>query len=144
LSQGKVVLNGFISFFENRELLVTIHPSPHDAVYDEPYVHPDQVAVALDHLISDDEAAQLAETFKALSDPTRVRIIAALAHTELCVYDLTAVVGLTQSAVSHQLRLLRTMRLVKSRRDGRHIYYQLDDKHIQDLFQRGLDHVTHG
>lgn len=117
--------------------------SPH-TISDEPYVHPDQVAVALQHLINDEEAMRLAETFKALSDPTRVRIIAALAHTELCVYDLTMVVGLTQSAVSHQLRLLRTMRLVKSRRDGRHIYYQLDDAHIHDLFHRGLDHVMHG
>jgi ArsR family transcriptional regulator, lead/cadmium/zinc/bismuth-responsive transcriptional repressor len=123
---------------------VTIHGSPPANITDDLYVHPDQVAVALEHLINDDEAAQLAETFKALSDPTRVRIIAALAHTELCVYDLTAVVGLTQSAVSHQLRLLRTMRLVKSRRDGRHIYYQLDDAHIHDLFHRGLDHVMHG
>ena len=109
----------------------------------EAYVHPDQVAVALEHLIDDDDATRLADTFKALSDPTRVRIIAALAHTELCVYDLTAVVGLTQSAVSHQLRLLRALRLVKSRREGRHIYYQLDDNHIHDLFHRGLDHVSH-
>lgn len=123
---------------------MTIHFSPDQAVANESYVHPDQVAVAREHLINEEEATRLAETFKALSDPTRVRIIAALAHTELCVYDLTAVVGLTQSAVSHQLRLLRTMRLVKSRRDGRHIYYQLDDAHIHDLFHRGLDHVTHG
>jgi DNA-binding transcriptional ArsR family regulator len=121
-----------------------IHASPHDGVADEQYVHPEHAAIALEHLINDDEAMRLAETFKALSDPTRVRIIAALAHTELCVYDLTTVVGLTQSAVSHQLRLLRTMRLVKSRRDGRHIYYQLDDAHIHDLFHRGLDHVMHG
>jgi DNA-binding transcriptional ArsR family regulator len=123
---------------------MAIHNSPPSTVSDEQYVHPDQVAVALEHLINDDEAMRLAETFKALSDPTRVRIIAALAHTELCVYDLTTVVGLTQSAVSHQLRLLRTLRLVKSRRDGRHIYYQLDDAHIHDLFHRGLDHVMHG
>ncbi len=121
-----------------------IHASPRDEISEALYVHPEQVAVALEHLISDQEAMRLAETFKALSDPTRVRIIAALAHTELCVYDLTTVVGLTQSAVSHQLRLLRTLRLVKSRRDGRHIYYQLDDAHIHDLFHRGLDHVMHG
>jgi len=123
---------------------MTIDISPPHEKSDEHYVHPDQVAVALEHFINDEKAGRLAETFKALSDPTRVRIIAALAHTELCVYDLTAVVGLTQSAVSHQLRLLRTMRLVKSRRDGRHIYYQLDDAHIHDLFHRGLDHVMHG
>jgi ArsR family transcriptional regulator len=122
---------------------VTIQVPTREEVETEQYVHPDQVAVALEHLIGDEEATQLSETFKALSDPTRVRIIAPLAHTELCVYDLTAVVGLTQSAVSHQLRLLRTLRLVKSRRDGRHIYYQLDDAHIHDLFQRGLDHVAH-
>jgi len=81
--------------------------------------------------------------FKALSDPSRVRIISALAHTELCVYDLAATLGMSQSAVSHQLRSLRELRLVRYRKEGRNVYYQLDDEHIQDLFQRGLEHVQH-
>jgi ArsR family transcriptional regulator, lead/cadmium/zinc/bismuth-responsive transcriptional repressor len=90
-----------------------------------------------------DEAAvtDLAETFKVLGDTTRVRILDVLARAEVPVCDLAEVLGLTQSAVSHQLRLLRGMRLVKSRRDGRHIYYTLDDHHINSLFAEGLEHV---
>lgn len=89
-------------------------------------------------------ATRLADTFKALADPTRIRIISILAETELCVCDLAATLGMTQSAVSHQLRLMSSMRLVKNRKAGRMVYYALDDKHIHDLFQRGLAHVRHG
>ena len=89
-------------------------------------------------------ATQLADIFKALADPTRVRIISILAETELCVCDLAATLGMSQSAVSHQLRLMRHMRLVKSRKAGRMVYYALDDEHVRDLFQRGLAHVEHG
>jgi DNA-binding transcriptional ArsR family regulator len=88
-------------------------------------------------------ATRLAQLFRALSDPSRVRIISALAHAELCVYDLATTLGMSQSAVSHQLRSLREMNLVRFRRDGRRVYYQLDDEHIHELFQRGLDHITH-
>ena len=83
----------------------------------------------------------LAETFKVLGDTTRVRILDALSHTEVAVCDLAEALELTQSAVSHQLRLLRGARLVKSRRDGQHIYYTLDDQHIVKLFEQGLEHV---
>jgi DNA-binding transcriptional ArsR family regulator len=92
-------------------------------------------------LLDDQSATALAETFKVLGDPTRVRILDALSHAEVAVCDLADILGLTQSAVSHQLRLLRSMRLVRSRRDGRHIYYVLDDEHIARLFKQGLDHV---
>ena len=92
-------------------------------------------------LLRDDHAAALAETFKALGDVTRVRILDALSRTELCVGDLAALLGSSESAVSHQLRLLRSMRLVRSRRDGRHIYYVVDDDHIAKLFKQGLEHV---
>lgn len=88
-------------------------------------------------------ATHLAEMFKTLADPTRVRIISILAQTELCVCDLAATLGITQSAVSHQLRLMRSMRLVKSRKEGRMVYYTLDDEHIGDLFRRGLEHIEH-
>ena len=88
-------------------------------------------------------ATRLADIFKALADPTRVRIISILTKTELCVCDLAATLGMTQSAVSHQLRLMSAMRVVKSRKAGRMVYYRLDDEHIQDLFQRGLAHVRH-
>ena len=92
-------------------------------------------------LLDEESVVDLAETFRMLGDTTRVRILDALARTEVPVCDLANVLGLTQSAVSHQLRLLRSMRLVKSRRDGRHIYYTLDDDHILDLFEQGLEHV---
>jgi len=92
-------------------------------------------------LLADESASALAETFKVLGDVTRVRILDALAHTEVPVCDLAETLGVTQSAVSHQLRLLRNARLVKSRRDGQHIYYTLDDHHIVKLFEQGLEHV---
>jgi len=107
------------------------------------YIDEEKVRQAQAHLMEGQTAIRLAELFKALSDPSRVRIISALAHTELCVYDLASTLGMSQSAVSHQLRSLREMRLVRYRKEGRNVYYQLDDEHIQDLFQRGLEHVQH-
>ena len=88
-----------------------------------------------------DAVQGLADTFSALGDPTRVRILDALSHGELCVCDLAAVLRLSQSAVSHQLRLLRGMRLVRPRRDGRVVFYSLDDQHIMSLFRQTLQHV---
>ena len=92
-------------------------------------------------LLGDDSVVALAETFKVLGDTTRVRILDALARTELCVQDIARLLGLSESAVSHQLRLLRGMRLVRPRRAGRMVYYSLDDHHIVGLFEQGLDHV---
>ena len=92
--------------------------------------------------LTDQSAAALAETFKVLGDTTRVRLLDALSRTELCVQELALRVGISESAVSHQLRLLRSMRLVRSRRDGRNIYYALDDQHIVRLFLQGLEHVS--
>lgn len=89
------------------------------------------------------EVEKLAQTFKVLGDPTRVKILFALSRQEVCVCDLAAVLGMTQSAVSHQLRLLRTMNLVKYRKEGLMVYYSLDDSHILGLFSQGLDHVRH-
>jgi len=91
--------------------------------------------------LSDATVTALAETFKALGDATRVRMLDALSRSEVCVCDLAAMLGLTESAVSHQLRFLRSLRLVRSRRDGRHIYYTLADQHIVKLFEQGLEHV---
>jgi ArsR family transcriptional regulator len=88
--------------------------------------------------------AEVAELFRALSDPTRVRLITALAGQEINVSTLASLVGISESAVSHQLRTLRQMRLVRARKQGREVYYCLDDEHVSDLFQRGLDHVLHG
>ena len=83
----------------------------------------------------------LAETFRVLGDVTRVRILDAISRTELRVGEIAELLSLTESAVSHQLRLLRNMRLVRPRRDGKSIYYSLDDQHIVRLFEQGLEHV---
>jgi len=95
-------------------------------------------------LVAPDAVQGLADTFSALGDPTRVRILDVLSHGELCVCDLAAVLGLSQSAVSHQLRLLRSIRLVKPRREGRIVFYSLDDQHIISIFKQTLQHVQEG
>ena len=96
-------------------------------------------------LALDERAAErLAEIFSALSDPSRIRIISALKTSELNVGTLAEIVGMSESAVSHHLRGLRQLRLVRARKEGRQVFYTLDDEHIADLFQRGLDHVLHG
>ncbi len=93
--------------------------------------------------ISPDYIDSMSQLFKALSDPTRIRIIAILMDGEQNVQQITEQVGMTQSAVSHQLGLLRALHLVRFRRDGRQIYYALDDQHVVDLFQRSFAHVKH-
>ena len=86
---------------------------------------------------------EMASIFQALGDPTRVRIIHALIQSELCVCDLAIVLEMSQSAVSHQLRYLHTLRIVKRRKVGRMVYYSIDDGHITTLFETGQDHVSH-
>lgn len=90
-----------------------------------------------------DQAAvgALTETFRILGDATRVRILDALSRSELCVNEIASLLGLSESAVSHQLRLLRGVRLVRPRRSGRMVFYSLDDQHIVGLFAQGLEHV---
>ena len=109
----------------------------------ETIIDEEKVKQAQQSLLDGLPATHLAAIFKALADPTRVRIVSILTHTELCVCDLAATLGMTQSAVSHQLSLMREMRVVKSRKEGRMVYYTLDDEHIRDLFQRGLEHIKH-
>jgi|SRR5687768_13668141 ArsR family transcriptional regulator, lead/cadmium/zinc/bismuth-responsive transcriptional repressor len=99
-------------------------------------------APALSHLLDPPAAAELAATFAVLGDPTRVRLVDALSYGELCVSDLSAAVGLSESAVSHQLRLLRSLRIVRGRRAGRQVYYQLDDAHIRTLLDQGRRHIA--
>lgn len=84
---------------------------------------------------------RLAETFRVLGDPTRVRILHALSLEELCVCDIARLLGTTKSAVSHQLRLLRSLRVVKYRKDGRMAYYSLDDSHVGNLLHEGINHI---
>jgi len=94
--------------------------------------------------LNEDLAAQVAELFSALSDTSRVRIIAALADGEMNVGALAVSVDISESAVSHHMRHLRQMRLVRARKEGRYVFYALDDDHINDLFRCGLEHVLHG
>lgn len=93
--------------------------------------------------MSEEKAAAVAEIFKALGDPTRVRILFALLQKELCVHDITQVLGMGQSAVSHQLRYLRNLRIVKRRKEGKTVFYSIDDHHIEQIFRETLQHVTH-
>lgn len=88
-------------------------------------------------------AMRMAALFDSLSDPTRLRIMAAMMDGEVNVGDLVQLVGLSKSAVSHQLRGLRDKRVIRARKHGRQVFISLDDEHIVELFQRGLDHVSH-
>lgn len=93
--------------------------------------------------LDEQTATRMAALFESLSDPTRVRIIAALVAGEVNVGEIVQVLGLSKSAVSHQLRGLRDKRVVRARKQGRQVFISLDDEHILELFQRGLDHVCH-
>lgn len=93
--------------------------------------------------IDEHTAAQMAELFASLSDPTRVRILSALMSGEVNVGELVQIIGLSKSAVSHQLRGLRDKRVIRTRKQGRQVYISLDDEHIAELFQKGLVHVCH-
>jgi ArsR family transcriptional regulator, lead/cadmium/zinc/bismuth-responsive transcriptional repressor len=106
-------------------------------------VHPEAVHQAQTNLPASDIVADMTSLFAALGDPTRLRIVAALAEVELCVCDLAATLGLNQSAISHQLRSLRKLGIVRTRRDGRLVYYNLDDEHVSALFSQAHEHVRH-
>lgn len=104
-------------------------------------LHEENIKLLQDEELADDIILKLAETFKVLGDPTRIKIINALSNVELCVCDISEHLEMSSSAVSHQLRVLRNLNLVKYRKEGRTVYYSLDDDHILQLFSQGLDHV---
>lgn len=104
-------------------------------------LHPEVVAKVAKRMPDDDSLFDLAELFKVFGDSTRVRILSALSLSELCVNDLSALLGLTQSAVSHQLRALRSAKLVRARKDGKAVYYSLDDEHVNAILALGMQHV---
>lgn len=89
----------------------------------------------------EEELQDLAEFYKVFGDATRLKILYVLMDTEMCVYDIAAIVGMSQSAISHQLRVLKQMALVKNRRDGKSIYYSLADDHIVTILSQGLNHI---
>lgn len=107
-------------------------------------IHPESVEKGRKHLLPDGEYEALARTFQALSDPTRAKIVYSLLHQELCTCDLAVLVGTSESAVSQHLNVLRRLRLVRSRRNGKVVYHSLDDAHIQTLLSVCLEHVRDG
>jgi ArsR family transcriptional regulator, lead/cadmium/zinc/bismuth-responsive transcriptional repressor len=114
-----------------------------DLLNESQFIDAEQARLAWEELIDRRSAAELANMYQALSDPTRVRMVSALMPGELCVADLANLLDMTQSAISHQLRILRSLHIVRARREGRLVYYTLEDEHIRDLFQRGLEHIRH-
>jgi DNA-binding transcriptional ArsR family regulator len=110
-----------------------------------PAVDADRVAATRDRLLGAGEAARLADLFRLLGDPGRTRILFALLEAgELCVCDLAATVGAAETSVSHALRLLRTAGIVRNRRDGRNVFYSLDDAHVRLLLDLSREHLRHG
>ena len=104
-------------------------------------VNQDVVNQVVEALPDEEILYDVAELFKVFGDSTRIKIICALFESEMCVYDLAAALSMTQSAISHQLRILKTANLVKFRREGKLIYYSLDDEHVQQIFDAGYKHV---
>lgn len=104
-------------------------------------VHGDGVKAAREAMLPGDLSATLSSFFKVLGDETRVRLLWALDGRELCVCDLASVLGMTKSAVSHQLSLLRASKLVRYRREGKTVYYALNDQHVEKMLEMGLEHV---
>ena len=105
-------------------------------------VHEDAVERVLSEMPGDETLYDLAELFKVFGDSTRIKILYALFEAELCVCDVSKLLGLTQSAVSHQLRVLKNSRLVKFRRDGKTVFYSLADDHVRKIIAQGMEHVN--
>ncbi|NOZ03150.1 MAG: winged helix-turn-helix transcriptional regulator [FCB group bacterium] len=112
-----------------------------EELFDINYVNEEKVSTIRDKMKTEHTMQMLSETFKVLSDPTRMKIIFALSQEELCVCDIMNILGKTKHAISYHLRILRNMRLVKHRKEGRLVYYSLDDEHINNLFNEGVKHV---
>ena len=109
--------------------------------YENNLIHEEVVARVKEKMPQEEPIYEVSELFKVFGDSTRSRIICALHIEEMCVNDLSALLNMTQSAVSHQLRILRQARLVKSRKDGRVVYYSLDDDHIDEIFALAFTHI---
>ena len=105
-------------------------------------IHGEIVESVKKNIPQDEVLFELAELFKVFGDSTRIKILYALFQSEMCVCDLSALLGMSQSAISHQLRVLKIARLVKFRREGKVVYYSLDDEHIKHIFDEGYRHIT--
>ena len=106
-------------------------------------IHENVVQKVKAKMPSDDDLLKLSDLYKAMGDLTRIRILSALVQSEMCVCDLASLLEMTQSAISHQLRVLRQAHLVNYRKEGKVVYYSLDDDHIKMLYDQGLVHVLH-
>ena len=105
------------------------------------FVHEDKVGQVLQALPNDEQLYDLADLFRMFGDTTRVKILYVLFESELCVCDIAKLLGLTQSAVSHQLRILKDAKLVRFRREGKTVFYTLDDDHVRSVLELGMEHV---
>ncbi|MDQ2683532.1 MAG: metalloregulator ArsR/SmtB family transcription factor [Chloroflexota bacterium] len=106
-------------------------------------VHFDAVQIARSAQPSSEDLAELSSLLALIADPTRLRIVAALAAAELCVCDLSATIGISESAISHHLRSMRDLKVVRARRDGRLVFYSLDDDHVMSIYRQAREHVAH-
>ena len=104
-------------------------------------VHPERIRKVLENLPEQETMKDLADFFKVYADTTRIRMLMVLSQSEMCVCDLAAALGMTQSAISHQLRMLKQMKLVKNRREGKTVFYSLADDHIQTIISQGMEHI---
>lgn len=105
-------------------------------------IHEEVVNKVKEKMPDEESLYDLAELFKVFGDTTRIKILWALTESEMCVCDIASLLGMTQSAISHQLRVLKSTRLVKNRRDGKVVYYSLDDAHVKQVFEQGLIHIN--
>lgn len=117
--------------------------TPPTDLCDEYNPHPTVTDLAKIHLLPDQISLRMAETFKILGDATRIRILSLLIQREMCVCDIADTLQMGQSAISHQLRVLRSARLVKFRKEGKEAWYSLDDDHVVTLLGQGLEHISH-
>lgn len=105
-------------------------------------IHEDVVRSVRKNMPEEEDLLDLADLFKVFGDSTRVKIICALFQSEMCVCDIAALLGMTKSAISHQLRILKQSKLIKNRRSGKVVYYSLDDEHVKNIFGQGLSHIS--
>ncbi len=105
-------------------------------------VHPDAISITRAGMPEEETMYDLADLFKLFADSTQIRILSALSVSELCVCDIAQLLGMTQSAISHQLRLLKNGKLVRARRDGKTVYYALADEHVRSVIAQGMEHVN--
>jgi DNA-binding transcriptional ArsR family regulator len=106
-------------------------------------IHEDIVHKVKEASLREEDVQNLSSIFKAFGDPTRLKILYCLKQSEMCVCDISAILEMSQSAISHQLRVLRNLSLVKHRKEGKNVYYSLDDEHIFKILDEGLEHIRH-